>query len=208
MIQENGALVEFYRDAVQNNFKSAQEGRPIFDDFDFVRIMTPGDTRTTVVRKVTDQDKQRFQRAWDMYQRGLDQVLEGTPLDKWPGVTTSQVKELQYVNIRTVEQLVSVSDSGIQKLGPGYMQLRTRAKQFLEAAADEAAATAHARENEQLREQMALMQEQMDAMQEQLQKQQQEKEQASKAGDDAGADGQATDSKPAARTRANTAKPE
>ena len=51
MIQENGALVEFYRDAIQNNFKSAEAGRPIFDEKDFVRIQTPGDTRTVITRQ-------------------------------------------------------------------------------------------------------------------------------------------------------------
>lgn len=207
MIQENTALVEFYRDAVQNNFKSAQEGRAIFEDVDFVRIMTPGDTRTVICRKVTEQDKQRFPKAWDLYQRGLEQVLEGTPLDKWTGITTSQVKELAHVNIRTVEQLVSVSDASIQRLGPGYMQLRTRAKQFIEAAQDEAAATAHARENEQLREQMALMQEQMDAMAAQLKKQQ-EKELANQTSQETNSGSDTPEGKPAARTRANTAKPE
>lgn len=208
MITEDNALVEFTRDAVQNRVKTDEAGRPIYDEFDFVTIMTPGDTKTVVYRKATEQDKQRFSKAWGLYSRGLEQVVEGTPLEQWAGISKSQVKELQYVNVRTVEQFVGVSDANVQKLGPGYMQLQKRAKQYIDAAKGEAAATAAARENEKLREEMALMQEQMDAMQEQLQKQQQEKEQASKAGDDAGTDGQATDAKPTARTRASSAKPE
>lgn len=168
MISEDNALVEFTRDAVQNNFKSAQEGRPIYEEYDFVRIMTPGDTKTAIYRRANEQDKARFPKAWGLYERGLQEVLEGTPLDQWNGISKSQVKELQYVNVRTVEQFVSVSDANIQKLGPGYQQLQSRAKQYLDAAKGEAQATAAARENEQLREEMALLKEQIEALKAQL----------------------------------------
>lgn len=164
MISEDSALVEFVRDAEQNNFKSAQEGRPIFEDKDFVRIMTPGDTRTTIYREANDQDKKRFPKAWGLYERGQEAVTEGTPLAEWAQITASQVRELQHVNVRTIEEFVSVSDSNIQRMGPGYAQLQKRAQQFLEASTENAAATAAARENEQLRDQMALMQEQLDAL--------------------------------------------
>lgn len=164
MISEDSALVEFVRDAEQNNFKSAQEGRPIFEDKDFVRIMTPGDTRTTIYREASDQDKKRFPKAWGLYERGQEAVTEGTPLAEWAQITASQVRELQHVNVRTIEEFVSVSDSNIQRMGPGYAQLQKRAQQFLEASTENAAATAAARENEQLRDQMALMQEQLDAL--------------------------------------------
>lgn len=168
MISEDNALVEFVRDAIQNNFKSAQEGRPIFEDRDFVRIMTPGDTKTVVYRVATDQDKARFPKAWQAYEQGIEAITEGTPLDQWNQISKSQVKELQHVNVRTVEQFVTVSDASIQRMGPGYMQLRQRARQFLEASKGEAAATAQARENEQLREQMALMHDEMKAMRAEL----------------------------------------
>ena len=168
MISENGSLVEFHRDAVQNNFKSGKEGRPVYDEFDFVRIMTPGDTRTVINRKASDQDKQKYPKAWEIYARGLEEVTEGTPLTQWNGISRSQVKELQHVNVRTVEQFASVSDANIQRLGPGYPQLQKRAQQFLDASQGEAKATEAARENEQLKEKMALMQEQIDAMKAQL----------------------------------------
>lgn len=164
MISEDSALVEFVRDAEQNNYKSAQEGRPIFEDKDFVRIMTPGDTRTTIYREASDQDKKRFPKAWGLYERGLEAVTEGTPLAEWAQITASQVRELQHVNVRTIEEFVSVSDSNIQRMGPGYAQLQKRAQQYMESSTENAAATAAARENEQLRDQMAIMQEQLDAL--------------------------------------------
>lgn len=168
MIHENGALVEFYRDVVQNNIKSAEAGRPIFDEFDFVRIQTPGDTKTLIETRAIDGHKKDFPKAWDLYSRGMQAVTEGTPLDEWPAVTRSQVKELQYVNIRTVETLAEISDANIQKMGPGYTQLRQRAREYISTAKDSAASTAASRENEQLREEIKLMKEQMAAMRAQM----------------------------------------
>jgi len=168
MIHENGALVEFYRGAIQNNIKSAEAGRPIFDEHDFVRIQTPGDTRTLIETRAIDSHKQSYPKAWDAYSRGLEVVTEGTPLAEWHFATASQIKELQYVNIRTVETLADVSDANIQKMGPGYQQLRQRAREYIAQAKDSAHATKTARENEKLREEMAIMKEQLEALQAQL----------------------------------------
>lgn len=164
MIQENGALVEFYRDAVQNNFKSAQAGRPIFDERDFVRIQTPGDTRTIIARVASDQDKQRFPRAWDAYSRGMELAQEGTPLEEWTQAGRSQVKELKHVGITTVELLAGVSDGNISRLGPGYGQLRDRARQYLESSKEEAKATEWAREREAMQERIRLLEEANEAL--------------------------------------------
>lgn len=168
MIEENKALVEFLTDAVQNNFKSAQEGRPIFDDKTFIRIQTPGDTKTVIYRVATEQDKQRFPRAYEAFKRGEQVTMEGTPLEQWPQITKSQVRELKHLGILSVESLASVSDANIQRMGPGYMQLKTRAKQFLESASDDAERTAHARHAEQLQEKIELLEAQNKALQEQL----------------------------------------
>lgn len=164
MISEDNALVEFVRDAVQNNFKSAQEGRPIYDEKDFVRIMTPGDTKTTVYRAATNQDKKRFHKAWANYERGLEEVTDGTPLDQWNQISKSQTKELAHVNVRTVEHLIGMSDANIQRMGPGYAQLRDRAKQYLKSSTDDADKAKAERENAELREKMALMEEQIAAL--------------------------------------------
>lgn len=164
MTSENGALVQFVRDAVQNRYKSSQEGRPVYDDVDFVRIQTPGDTRTSVYRRATDNDKQRFPKAWAAYQEGLEAPDEGTPLKLWPQVTASQVRELTHVHVRTVESLASLSDSSVQHLGPGYSQLRQQARYYLDAAKDNAASTKAQREADELREQVRLLTEQVESL--------------------------------------------
>lgn len=163
MNSENGALVQFYTDAVQNNFKSAQEGRPIFEDHVFVTIQTPGDTRSTIVRKATDQDKARFPKSWAAFEAGNAEVTEGTPLAQWPAVSASQVKELQHVHVRTVDQLAALSDASIQKMGPGYQQLRQSARHWLEHAKGDADQTRLQHENDGLRDEVAMLKEQLAA---------------------------------------------
>lgn len=164
MISENGALVEFYQGSVQNKSKSASAGRPIFEDRVFVRIQTPGDTRTVIDRIATDQDRQRFARALSIFERGIQITAEGTPLEEWPQITRSQVNELKHVGVLSVEVLAEVSDANIQRLGPGYTQLRLRARQYLEASADDAQATAAAREREALEERVRLLEEENAAL--------------------------------------------
>lgn len=165
---ENGGIVEFYRDAVQNNFKSAQAGRPIYEEKDFVRITTPGDTKTVVVELVNDRHKNQYPRAWEAYEKGMEEVTEGTPISQWNQASISQARELAHFNVRTVEQLAMVSDGNVQTMGPGYRQLRERAKQYLAATQDDASNTEAAREAEQLRERVELLEEQNAALKQQI----------------------------------------
>lgn len=161
---ENGSIVEFYRDAVQNNFKSGKEGRPIYDEKDFIRITTPGDTRTVVVELANDVHKRQYPKSWDAYSKGMDEVQEGTPISQWNQASLSQAKELAHFNVRTVEQLATVSDTNLQHMGPGYQALRTRAQKYIKTTHDDADSTKAERENEQLREQNALLKEQIEAL--------------------------------------------
>lgn len=165
MISENGTLVEFYQGAVEIESKSAEAGRPIFEDRDFVRIQTPGDTRTRIDRIASAKDRERFPKAWAIYQRGEQVATEGTPLEEWPMVTRSQVMELKHAGIPSVEALVGVSDGNIQRLGPGYRQLREKARAYLESADAAAKATEWAREREAMQAQIAELKQSIEILQ-------------------------------------------
>jgi len=131
-------LVHFYREAVQNNFKTKQEGRPIFDEFDFIKIMAPG-SRDTVVSRVSDGDNytRRFPNQWRQYQNNQEQTISGTPLKQVPWLTVGQIAEFNAVGCKTVEQLVGMPDNLSQKF-MGHHQIKQRAQAFLEAAKDAA----------------------------------------------------------------------
>ena len=56
--------VVFFSKPLKNNFRTEQEGRPIFDDCDMVRIYVPGDDKNIVETFVRDDHKRRFPLQW------------------------------------------------------------------------------------------------------------------------------------------------
>jgi hypothetical protein len=128
--------VQFFYDAVQNEFKSNEEGRPIFDQVAFIRIFTPG-SRDVFVSRASEVYQRRFERQWDRFQRANTEAVDGTPLEQATWVTVAQIAELKSVNCYTIENLADMSDVLIGKM-MGALGLRERARKFL-AAAKEAA---------------------------------------------------------------------
>jgi hypothetical protein len=153
-------MVNFYVRAVQNNFKTSQEGRPIFDEVEFIRIIIPGDTKTIIDTKVNPEYRHRFADKYERFQKGLAQAQSGTPLEVWPQMTVGQVAELKAMHISTVEQLADLSDVLAQKI-MGSHQLRQKAQAFLEAAAGEAQNSKMAAELEKRDVEIAALKEQM-----------------------------------------------
>lgn len=145
----------FYTESIEIPFESEKAGRPIFRDVPFVRIMIPGDANNIIERKANDNDKRRYPKAWAHYERGEAGGHTGMPLEQWPQITRSQVKEAKYFEVHTVEQMAKIADSHCQRLGMGFMELRNKARAFLQVANDTAMATAQAAEIERNRQEMA-----------------------------------------------------
>ncbi len=129
-------LVMFYKSAVKNELKSVEEGRPIFDEIDLVKILTPG-SKDTFTGDATAQYQQRFPQQWARYKAGQNQELSGTPLSMVPWIGVGQLAELEAVGCKTVEHLAGMSDALSQKF-MGHHQLKQRAQQYLDAAKDRA----------------------------------------------------------------------
>jgi len=119
-------VVMFYPRPIKMEAASIEAGRPIFQDFDYIKIITPG-SRDTLDTEVTDQYRRRFSVQYANYKARIAQTDVGTPL----------VMEFKGVNIKTVEQLVSLPDVLAQKF-PGINDIMRRAQRFLDAAADAA----------------------------------------------------------------------
>lgn len=160
---DNRLYVEFYVDAVHNPYKSAQEGRPIYDEVNFIKIQSPGDRLSSVVQKVNDLHKQRFPKQWAQFQNGQKQAVSGTPLEMWPQMTIGMVASLKAMNITTVEQLAELSDTNASHI-MGNHELRRKAKNFLEAAAGEAVNTKLEAELGKRDEEIALLKSQMEQL--------------------------------------------
>jgi hypothetical protein len=173
--------VQFYKKSVKQDIASDEAGRPIFKEFDFVRIMIPGDNLTEIDTYAQDSHKQRFPRQWAHYQNQVTnhQDIIGTPIDQWPQVTRSQADELRGLKFHTVESIADCSDQQLQRIGMvagmSPHNFRLKAKAFLNLATDSAEVAQRQAELEALRQEndkikaetdakLAAMQEQMSAL--------------------------------------------
>lgn len=158
---ESNVFATVYSEAVELKAESEKAGRPIFKDFPFIRITIPGDTNNIIERKLTEQDKHKYPRAWADYERGESQGYTGTPLEQWPQITRAQVKEAKYFEVHTVEQMAGLADAHCQKLGMGFMELRNKARAYIDAANGTAQSTAQAAENQRLSDELKALREQI-----------------------------------------------
>jgi len=169
---DENLLVKFYKGNIQNELKSRQEGRPIFEEVDCIHIMIPGNKDHIIDRPASQMDINRFPDHYRKFKAREDQSeMEGTPLEEWPGVTRAQAEEFRYINIRTVEQLAAVADNHISNVMGGPV-LKQKAAKYLEAAKDNKIAEQlllTQNENKTLMERMEEMAAEMAALQKAIQ---------------------------------------
>jgi hypothetical protein len=141
---ENGAdsrlAVTFYKRSMEQKDDSIAAGRPIFKEFDFVRICVPGDNLTEIDTYANDGHKARFPRQWAHYQNqtaGHEQII-GTPIEEWTIISRSQADELKGIKFATVESVANASDQQLQRIGMiagmSPFAFRDKAKAFLNLA--------------------------------------------------------------------------
>lgn len=154
--------VSFTREAVYSkleSYKADKTGRtPKYVDMDFITIAIPGDMSTLVHRPVTEADKWRFPKEYEVFIAGQAERVIGTPLHLWPELSPSQIKELEYHGVRSIEQLANLSDS-VKGIIAGFSALRDKAKAYLtkneEAQRDSILAAELSKRDEELAEMRA-----------------------------------------------------
>lgn len=127
--------VRFYLAPVEQTAQSIVEGRRVFADTEYIEIMIPGDKQTVIQRQVFEMDRKRFPQQYARFKQGLADQTVGTPLSELTFISASKVKEYEFFNIRTVEQLAATADGS--KAGQsmmGFQQDKQRAEAFLMAA--------------------------------------------------------------------------
>lgn len=145
----DGALaVRFYVAPLKNEWESEKAGRPIYRDVEMIEIMVPGDSTSIINQMVREDHKARFPLQWAhfMNKHGGDSREVGTPLSQWPRLSQSQVEELRGIKIYTVENVASMSDINLQKIGMiagmNPHAFREHAARFLKLANDDSLANA------------------------------------------------------------------
>ena len=110
--------VKFYQKAIQNEFKSALEGRPIMEMRDFIIIEVPGNNLSVIDTFAAPEHKDRFPVQWARYQNEkTDGDIEGTLLSEWPVLNSAVAAELKHFKFYTVEQVAQASDAQLNTLG-------------------------------------------------------------------------------------------
>ena len=153
--------VKFYKRAVKLEHETNEAGRPIYKEYDFVRIMVAGDNLTEIDTYAQESHKQRFPRQWLQYQASQDSSSEihGTPIEQWPLISQSQAQELRAIKFLTVESIANASDLQLQRIGMiagmSPHAFRDKAKTFLNLAEETAEASKRAEEINQLKQELA-----------------------------------------------------
>lgn len=146
--------VQFYKHAELNSFETQKQGRKIFEEHVYVRILMPANRLNIIERRATEEDRKRFRRQFVAFVEKGESLQLGTPLDQLPSISASQVLELKALKIDTVEQLAGMADATAQLLGTGGQELKQRAVKFLDRASNAETLSA---EVKALREELAAL---------------------------------------------------
>jgi hypothetical protein len=143
-------LVKFENRPVEDKAASLEAGRPIYKEKLYIDIKIPGDKLGGACRPARQNDISRFPRHYAAFRariEGQDAKVDGTPLAEWPMMKRTQVEEMAFFNVHTVEALANLADVHTSKF-MGINALKQKAKEWLEVAEKGAAAAQLATELE------------------------------------------------------------
>ena len=160
---DEALFVRFFYHPRQNHTKTAEEGRPIFEDTEYIEITQPGNRDMVVCRPASEMDRARFPRHYAAFKNKQENPETGTPLSAWSFLSKAQVEELKFFNVHTVEQLAAMSDTQAQKF-MGVANLRIQARAYLEQSAEASAATKLADELAKRDEEISALRTQMEEL--------------------------------------------
>ena len=159
--------VEFYAEPIEDPKATAEQGRPIFNDVEFVRIRAAG-SRDVFVAPAHDQSSKKDPNngkrmtyaqlhfgPYEAFKRGIEFRESGTPLSELTNISAAKRKELNAVNVYTVEQLAALDGASLAKLGMGGRGLKTLAQEYISKATGVGAMSKLALENEELKARLA-----------------------------------------------------
>lgn len=161
----------FYLDTIKNELKSAEAGRPIFDEVEMVEVRIAGD-RNFVPRfpahsmYVRQGDEivtyaMRWPDQYAAFKSDEVQTASGTPLEELTFLTAARRSELKALKIYTAESLAALEGPNLKVLaGEGY-KLKEQAQAYLNKANSFSSVSKLATENAELRDRLAALETQL-----------------------------------------------
>jgi hypothetical protein len=129
----HGVLAIFYNRVVENTAETKIQGRPVFENVPYVKIMVPGDAYTVISEVMNDGHRDRWPQlsvAFDAKQTGLQ---SGTPIEEMSILTRVEVATLRAIGIVSVEMLAAYPDTKLSMMGV-QRGMRDRAQEWLKGA--------------------------------------------------------------------------
>ena len=149
--EERPAYVRFERRAIEDKQASITEGRYVAKDVDFA-LVTPPYSKDCIEYKVTqwliNLDKnvrdgrvpEKWAEAWKegyrRWQNGQEAPLSGTAIRGWGLISPAMQEMLIRMNCLAVEDLAQMNDEGLKRVGMGAIDLRNKAKNWLQSMKD------------------------------------------------------------------------
>ena len=138
-------VVLFKHLAQENEAKSLEAGRPIYDDVEVCEIRAPGSKdvkvfpATAFARWVDDHQgrpakqsyAERFAYQYRQFKSNAAQTKSGTPLEHAPFLSEGRRAELRAQNVYTVEQLADIEGAELKNLGPGGRDMKNQAMDYI-----------------------------------------------------------------------------
>ena len=173
---DKGVVAIFRNHTVKNEGKTAQAGRPIFDDVEVCELRFAGSKNVFVFPATSmshwehDENGQRmityaerFPNQYRQFRAREHQTKAGTPLDYLPFLTEGRRAELRALNIYTAEALAGVDGAELKNLGPQGREFKNQAIEVLANSDDNAKLTQMQQRIDELLAKQAAMEQDLEA---------------------------------------------
>lgn len=163
----------FYWDAQFDSDASYEQGAPVYVDVAMAelqhvghrdkhhhpaldRCKLIGNLRAGAARKYCYAEI--FWEEWEAFQGKRHNFMRGTPLERWGECSPAEARQVEgAVGARTVEDLASLNDEALKKLGFSGDRLRNAARRYMQEAKEQAAVNAQAAELAKLKAEVAAL---------------------------------------------------
>lgn len=134
---------EFFTKPTEDPTRSKLAGHAVFVDVEWVKWSRKGQNlavNENTIRRIQKDDPMVWEVLrphYEAWQKNQEAPIDGVPLKNWPAISPAQIKTLNGLGIRSVQDLRNMSDGDCDRAGmPGIKNWRARAHAWLEAAND------------------------------------------------------------------------
>jgi len=118
--------------------------------------------------RVTQEWIDHYKKLYNAWKTGQELPLNGTPIKGWGVLSPSQQRLVIDIGVLTVEDLATINDEGMKRIGMGALELKNKANGWIAQLKDKGPLTveiaAVKKENANLSSQVATMQKQIEQL--------------------------------------------